>query len=156
MKAQPVEDELHPPTDQRDCEGRWARPLEFSGESSAGAGRRAAGRGPLADALELLHPARCVFLRTHDRVIDLLIKVGLLGREKHVNQPDHRSVCHPASCSHPALLCSGGEELSSCRVRHHEMATRQHLDLLNKVREFQCTRSNTCSSVRSLPQVHST
>ena len=78
MKAPPVEEELDPSTGQQDYEGRWARPLDFSGESSAGSGRRAS--GPLADALELLDPARRVFLRTHGRVVNLLIKVGLLAR----------------------------------------------------------------------------
>ena len=62
MKAQPVEDELNPPAGQQDYEGRWARPLDVSGESSAGGDRRAPGGGPLADALELLDPARSVFL----------------------------------------------------------------------------------------------
>ena len=87
VKAPAREDELSRPADWRDCQGRWARPLDFSGESSAGGSRRAPGRGPLADELELLDPVRCVLLRTHGR--DLLIKVGLLAREQNVDQADH-------------------------------------------------------------------
>ena len=89
VKAQPVEAELNPPADRQDWQGRWARPLEFSGESSAGGGRLALGRGPLADELELLDPARRVFARTHGCVVDLLIEVGLLAREQHIDLADH-------------------------------------------------------------------
>ena len=89
MKAPSREDDLNPPADQQDRQGRWARPLEFSGESSAGGSRRAAGRGPLADELELLDPARRVLLRTHRGVVDGLIDVGLSPAQQDVDQPDH-------------------------------------------------------------------
>ena len=72
VKAPHVEAELSPPAGRQDWQGRWARPLDFSGESSAVGGRCDFGRGPLADQLELLDPARRVFLRTHGRVVDVL------------------------------------------------------------------------------------
>ena len=89
VKAPHVEAELNPPAVRQDWQGRWARPLDFSGESGAVGGRCGFGRGPLADQLELLDPARRVFLRTHGRVVDVLIEVGLLAREQHVDQADH-------------------------------------------------------------------
>ena len=86
VKAPPVEDELNRPADPQGYEGRWARPLDFSGESNSGGGRRAVGRRPLADELELLDPAWRVFLRTPGRVVDPWIKVCLLAREQYVDQ----------------------------------------------------------------------
>ena len=49
-----------PPATVQDIEGRWARPLEISGGSSAGSG--GLGFRPTADDLELLDPARGVLL----------------------------------------------------------------------------------------------
>lgn len=54
VKSTTREDELSPPADWQEYKGRWARPLDFSGESSAGGCRRALGRGPLADQLGCL------------------------------------------------------------------------------------------------------
>ena len=79
VKAQPDEGELNPPAGRQEYQGRWARPLVFSGESSAGGSWRVVWRGPLADELELFDPARRVFLRAHGGVVDLLIKKAIVA-----------------------------------------------------------------------------
>ena len=44
---------------------------------------------PLANQLELLDPAWCVFPGTHCGVVDLWIPVSHLSRQQQVNQTDH-------------------------------------------------------------------
>ena len=76
-----------PPAVLRDINKRWARPLEFSGESSAGGSRF--WRRPAADGLELFDPAWRVLLRTHGGVVGALIDIRLASAEHQEYQPDH-------------------------------------------------------------------
>ena len=117
-----------PPAVLRDINKRWARPLEFSGESSAGGGRL--WRRPVADGLELFDPAWRGLLRTHGGVVGTLIDLRLASAEHHQYQPDHlvrdgdegflvRVVHHPAAvlCGQRALGVSSGECKKSTRPR---------------------------------------
>ena len=90
-----------PPAVLRDINKRWARPLEFSAESSAGGGRF--WRRPAADGLELFDPAWRVLLRTHAGVVGALIDIRLASAEHQEYQPDHlvRDGVRP----HKARLC---------------------------------------------------
>ena len=85
VKAIEVADVAKPPVRRQDAQGRWARPLDFSGESVSDGGRRGlfSGSRPLADGLELLDPARRIFGRTHGRVVDALVDIRLTAREQN-------------------------------------------------------------------------
>ena len=128
MKAPDHPGVKNPPAVLRDINKRWARPLEFSGESSAGGGRF--WRWPAADGLELFDPAWRVLLRTHGGVVSSWIDIGLASAEHQVYQPDHlvrddddgflvRLVHHQAAvlCGQRALGVSSGECKKSTRPR---------------------------------------
>ena len=117
-----------PPAILSDINKRWARPLEFRGESGAGGGRL--WRRPAADGLELFDPAWRVLLRTHGSVVDTLIDIRLVSAEHQEYQPDHlvrdgddgflvRLEQHQAAvlCGQRALGVSSGECKKSTRPR---------------------------------------
>ena len=117
-----------PPAVLRDMNKRWAQPLEFSAESSAGGGRF--WRRPAADGLELFNPAWRVLLRTHGGVADTLIDIRLASAEHQEYQPVPlvrdgddgllvRLAHHQAAvlCGQRALGVSNGECKKSTRPR---------------------------------------
>ena len=60
-----------PPAIEQDIEARWARPFEFSGESSACGSRL--GFRPATNGHELFDPAWRVFHRAEGCVVDVLV-----------------------------------------------------------------------------------
>ena len=95
-----------PPAVLRDINSRWARPLEFSGESSACGGPF--WRRPAADGLELFDPAWRVLLRTHGGVVGALVDIRLASAEHQEYQPDH--------------LVRDGDDGFLVRLAHHQAA----------------------------------
>jgi cytochrome c553 len=86
VKAPNVEVELDPPADLQDCQGRWARALEFSGGSSAGGGGSVHRREPLASEPELATRTNLLMLRwrrTANPVPDPGEREGVAGRARH-------------------------------------------------------------------------
>lgn len=85
-----------------------------------GACRLRAGCRPLADGLELLDPARGVFLGAHGRVVDGRVEIGLSARQQDVDQADHL-VRHGDDgllvglAHHEAAVLGGGSCQGSCR-----------------------------------------
>ena len=95
-----------PPATVQDIEGRWARPLEISGGSSAG--DDGLGFRPTADDLELLDPARGVLLGAHGGIVDILVEIGLLPIQYQKYQPQH--------------FVSDGHDGFLMRFAHHQTA----------------------------------
>ena len=122
----------------RDINNRWARPLEFSGQSSASGGRF--WRRPAADGLELFDPAWRVLLRTHRGVVSSWIDIGLASAEHQKYQPDH--------------LVRDGDDGFLVRLAHHQAAVlcgQRALGVSSGVGAFAQDKPDHCVAVAGAP-----